>query len=473
MVAIVNARNAFGAEKSMRELLGGSDDLEAAFAPAFYLGCRRRFSRWPWPRIAAYQTARARNVVRYAARFAPFYAEHYRGHDLTDPWTLPTVDKAAVMEHLTGANTLGFTRDELLGFCLQVEATRDFTRRLRGVNVGMSSGTSGNKGVELTTRREEAYLKAALFARFPLPPGKLNLAFILRVTTPAFDLNLLGHRMTYLSQLLPLDEMVERLNALMPNAVSAPPSLLRLLAGERRAGRLRATPSTLVSYAEVLFPDDRADLEDAFGCPVREIYKATEGAIAVSCRHGRLHLNEDLVAVQLEDPDGTPTPPGEAAHRMIVTDLHKTSLPILRYELNDLVTLDPEPCPCGSAFRVVAQIQGRRDDLFWSPSLAGGARWIFPDYLRRAIITASDAVHAYQAVQTAPDAVTVHLSVGAGTDADAVRGLVGDAVRRVFTEHGCPEPGVTVDREAPRPHATSLKLVRIRRTFDVPRGGSP
>ncbi len=457
----------------MLDVLRGSDDVEAAFAPAFFFGCRHRFAHWPWPRIAAYQTARARNVVRYAARHAPFYAERYRGRDLADPWTLPTVDKAAVMANLTGANTLGFARDELLGFCLEVEETRDFTRRLRGVNVGMSSGTSGNKGVELTTRREEAYLKAALFARFPLPPGKLNLAFILRVTTPAFDLNVLGHRMTYLTQLLPLDEMVARLNALRPNAISAPPSLLRLLGDERRAGRLRAAPRMLVSYAEVLFPDDRADLEDAFGCPLREIYKATEGAIAASCRHGRLHLNEDLVAVQLEDTDGTPTPPGEAAQRMIVTDLHKTSLPILRYELNDLVTLDPEPCPCGSAFRVVAQIQGRRDDLFWSPTVAGGARWIFPDYLRRAIITASDAVHAYQAVQAAPDAVTVHVQLAPGADPVAVHALVGDAVRRVFAEHGCPEPSVTVDREAPRPHEVSLKLVRIRRAFDVPPGGSP
>jgi len=457
----------------MLDLLRGSDDVEAAFAPAFYLGCRRRFARWPWPRIAAYQTARARNVVRYAARRAPFYAERYRGHDLVDPWTLPTVDKATVMAHLTDANTLGFTREELLGFGLEVEATRDFTRRLRGVNVGMSSGTSGNKGIELTTRREELYLKAALFARFPLPPGKLNLAFILRVTTPAFDLNVLGHRMTYLSQRLPLDELVTRLNALRPNAISAPPSLLRMLADERHAGRLRAAPRTLVSYAEVLFPEERAALEEAFGCPVREIYKATEGAIAASCRYGRLHLNEDLVAVQLEDDDGSPTPPGQPCRRMIVTDLHKTSLPILRYELNDLLTLDPEPCPCGSAFRVVAQIQGRRDALFWSPTRAGGARWIFPDYVRRAIISASDDVLDYQAVQTAPDAVTVHLRLAPGADVGDVHARVGDAVRRVFADHGCPEPAVAVDREAPRPHATSLKLVRIQRAFDVPQGGSP
>jgi phenylacetate-CoA ligase len=161
---------------------------------------------------------------------------------------------------------------------------------------------------------------------------------------------------------------------------------------------------------------------------------------------------------------------------MIVTDLHKTSLPILRYELNDLLTLDPEPCPCGSAFRVVAQIQGRRDDLFWSPTLAGGARWIFPDYLRRAIIAASDAVHAYQAVQTAADAVTVHLQLEPAADAaaaDAVRAAVGDAVRRVFADHGCPPPRVHVDLEAPRPHPDSLKLVRIRRAFDVPPGGPP
>ena len=56
----------------------------------------------------------------------------------------------------------------------------------------------------------------------------------------------------------------------------------------------------------------RARLSDVFKCPVFEIYKATEGAIAISCRHGSLHINEDLVAVELIDLDGVPVPPGWA-----------------------------------------------------------------------------------------------------------------------------------------------------------------
>ena len=61
--------------------------------------------------------------------------------------------------------------------------------------------------------------------------------------------------------------------------------------------------------------------------------------------------NEDLIAVELLDGDGRPTPPGVPSRRMLVTDLHKTSQPIVRYALNDIVTIRPEPCACGSSFR--------------------------------------------------------------------------------------------------------------------------
>lgn len=128
-----------------------------------------------------------------------------------------------LMDNLTDWNTVGLTKEEILDFCLTVERTRDFSRRLRGLAVGMSSGTSGNKGVEIATRREENLLRAYILAKFPRPAGKINMAFILRVSSPAFNIDTFGHRLTYISQLSPMDEMRKKLETLQPNVVAAPP----------------------------------------------------------------------------------------------------------------------------------------------------------------------------------------------------------------------------------------------------------
>jgi phenylacetate-coenzyme A ligase PaaK-like adenylate-forming protein len=43
--------------------------------------------------------------------------------------------------------------------------------------------------------------------------------------------------------------------------------------------------------------------------------------------------------------------------------MHHT-LPVIRYELTDQVTPLDQPCPCGSSFRRISDIQGRLDDSF-------------------------------------------------------------------------------------------------------------
>ncbi|MBN1579853.1 MAG: AMP-binding protein [Anaerolineae bacterium] len=458
----------------VREIRRGSIDRETFFWPAFYTACKRRFARMTRDEIAAYQLAKARNVVRYAARHAPFFAELYQDRDLEDVWSLPTVNKATMMANLTVYNTVGLTRQQVLDFCLHVEHTRDFSLRLQDVNVGMSSGTSGNRGVEIVTRREEAYLRAVFLARFPFgnapPVGKnaINLAFILRVSAPAFNLNLLGNRLTYISQFGSLDQIRAQLEALQPNAVSAPPSMLRILAREKVQGRLRIAPKRLVSYAEVLYPETRTFLRERFGCPVFEIYKATEGAIAISCVHGSLHVNEDLVALELLDDEGQPVPPGTPSRRTLVTDLHKTSQPIVRYALNDIITIRPEPCPCGSAFRVIERIDGRSDDVFWGARRdTGEMQFIFPDYIRRAIITVSDDIGEYQVIQQAPDAVLVRLQVEDQGNVEQIALGVRDGLRGVFEAYNCHPPRIEIRFEPPLPNPNSNKLIRVHCAFKV------
>jgi phenylacetate-CoA ligase len=171
---------------------------------------------------------------------------------------------------------------------------------------------------------------------------------------------------------LPIDEIVDGLNRIQPDVLMSYPSALLGLAHEAAAGRLRISPRRIRVGAEPLLPEIRLAAEQTWGVPVLNLYGASEmGGLAISCGHGPgLHLVEDLAIVEAVDDDGRPVGPGERSAKLYVTNLYNTTLPLIRYELTDELTLTGEPCPCGSAHRVVDDPQGRLDDTFRYGDLA-------------------------------------------------------------------------------------------------------
>ena len=442
--------------------------LETKSFLVFYLLCKYRFKYFSKKDIEIYQKRRMRHVVEYAKSHARFFEKHYKGYDSNDLLSLPTINKKIMMANLTDYNTVGLTNDKILDFCLEIEKTRDFSKRLSGINIGMSSGTSGNKGVEIVTKEEEGYMKAALLARFDFPKKeKINLAFILRVSTPAFSLNKFGHKLTYISQRDSLDEIKKQLEIIQPNVLSGPPSMLKILAKEVESNRLNIRPKRIASYAEILYPDTKNYLSEVFGCIVHEIYKSTEGPIATTCKYGSLHINEDLVLVETFNSDGSITPIGQPCQKLIITDLHKKAQPIIRYEMNDIITISSHKCKCGSSFRVIDNIQGRADDLFCARNTKTNEwRYIFPDYIRRAIITSSDDIDEYQVVQNAPEKVLVRLQLKDNIQHnDFNEQKVIKKIKDVFSYHKCIEPEVSLVFEPSQVNENSKKLIRIYRNF--------
>lgn len=445
-------------------------DLETKNFLLFYFLCKFRFKYFNKKNIKEYQSRRVKMVVKYAVAHSKFFKKHYSKYNLSNFYSLPTVNKKIMMENLTEYNTVGLTRNEILNFCLEIEKTRDFSKRLWGLNIGMSSGTSGNKGVEIVTPSEENYMKAALFARFDFPKDKkINLAFILRVSAPAFNLNKFGHRLTYISQLNSIDAIRNQLSVLQPNVISAPPSMLKILAKEVENGRLSVKPLRLICYAEVLYPDVKDYLIKVFKCAVHQIYKCTEGPIAISCKYGSLHINEDLVLVETLNKDGTITTPGQPCQKLIVTDLHKKAQPIIRYELNDIITINPGKCACGSSFRIIENIQGRADDIFWAKNINTNEwQYIFPDYISRAIITSSEDIDEYQVIQNSPDDVLVRIQLRDGVNHDSFdSNKIIKNINNVFISYKCKQPKTSIVFGKPEFNKNSNKLIRIHRNFNI------
>jgi phenylacetate-CoA ligase len=47
-----------------------------------------------------------------------------------------------------------------------------------------------------------------------------------------------------------------------------------------------------------------------------------------------------------------------------VTAIANPTLPLIRFELTDQVTFLDGPCACGSAHRLIADVESRLDDVF-------------------------------------------------------------------------------------------------------------
>ena len=106
---------------------------------------------------------------------------------------------------------------------------------------------------------------------------------------------------------------------------------------------------------------ERGWIASALGARPDPIYQATEGFLGASCKHGLLHLNEDVLIIEREPVAGT------NRFLPVVTDLRRTTQPMVRVRLDDLLEPLKAPCPCGSPLLAVRGVEGRLGDLWrWS-----------------------------------------------------------------------------------------------------------
>ncbi|MCC6747334.1 MAG: adenylate cyclase [Deltaproteobacteria bacterium] len=428
--------------------------------------------RW-WRRFRSrealerWQDRRVRRLLPWVLRRSAFYRALYAGRELGSWGTLPTIDKARMLAGFDTLNTVGIGRAEAEALALRSEETRDFRAELRGVDVILSSGTSGQRGLALVSARERDLYVGTLLAR--VLPGSLRerhrVALFLRANSNVYRATGRG-RLTfdYFDLFEPLEAHLARLQTLQPTLLVAPASVLRALAELQVDGKLALSPRRVFSVAEVLEPLDEAFIARAFAQRVHQLYQCTEGFLGVTCAEGTLHLNEDLVVVQKEWID-------EASGRFvpILTDFVRTTQPLLRYRLDDVLIERRVPCPCGSVYTALERVEGRAGDvLLLEPAGETGRALVrlFPDVMARLLTRASGEILEYHVLQLSPTRLRVELRVFDEPRRAEVEAVVRAAVERVAQGLGARVPELEFARYEPR--VGPRKLRRIERAFEEP-----
>jgi phenylacetate-CoA ligase len=205
------------------------------------------------------------------------------------------------------------------------------------ITVVRTSGSSGEVGMFVFSKEDWARGMAQVARNQPLPnpfKGK-KIAFLGTIDGHYAGISWLniirqGRYKRYFDVLpleinSPLPEIIEQLNAFQPDALSGYVTGTKALAEKQREGILKIAPAEITVGGEMLSDQDKAQLEQTFGCPVVNLYSCTEHMWMGNASAGQSSIGlweDDLIFEIYED-------------HTIVTNLFNFTLPLIRYRMAD------------------------------------------------------------------------------------------------------------------------------------------
>jgi phenylacetate-CoA ligase len=113
----------------------------------------------------------------------------------------------------------------------------------------------------------------------------------------------------------------------------------------------------VLTASEVLTDRDRSVIENAFSAKVSNHYGLAEQIVMMGdCeKHEGLHNYDEYGYLELLDTDNP------KIKRIVGTNLHNLTTPLIRYDTGDLAVLADRPCSCGRSLPIIKNIIGRKD----------------------------------------------------------------------------------------------------------------
>ncbi len=463
----------------------------SAFAGAA-LGALWRERRYSATQLQAVQTRRLQGLLSFAREQTALGASRLSDVSLSEPdlSLVPPITKQALMADFDASIAQG---------ALRFDAVRQFTETKSLVGQALdgqficatTSGTTGQPGYFVNDRRGWSQTNGALIARtlrHRLVPHEILRFSPLRRYKMAMMVATDGHFITKLvSTFQPwfakgimqmrafsiidvLAETLRGLNEYQPHYLHSYPTYLEMLAHAQLAGNLQIDPEFISLGSEPVSALARQTLAMAFpNAELSETYGATECLmLGNQCKQGRLHANIDLCVIEPVDAQGCVVPAGVASEKVFVTNLLNRAQPLIRYELNDSVTIFDEPCPCGAGLPVF-QVEGRSDDTFYLKGSDGEFR-VYPPVQFEVLFLNLRGLQQYQLVHGTQNVLTIRLVLETDVDPAGPRAAILDRFQAHFAKDGLAE-GVSLRLEVVsglKREATGHKLRQILSKVPAP-----
>lgn len=291
----------------------------------------------------------------------------------------PIINKKIMNENFNKINTVGLDFEECMTLNKKAESNRDFSNTINDISIGSSSGTSGKPSLFAVSKLEQIIWAGSILGKTISLLSSQNIALFLRSDNNLYNqLNLGFIKFKFFDLYNNIETEFEKLTHYKPTVLVAPAQVLKMIAIKQAEGKINIVPQKIYSAAEVLDNQTKKLIEDVFNIKVGQIYQATEGFLGITCEHGQLHLNEESIIIEKKYID---------EHRFIpiVTDLRRTTHPVIRYELDDILRTHHKNCLCGRESIIIEQIEGRVGDTLLFKNSKQETVSIFSDTLLKMV----------------------------------------------------------------------------------------
>jgi phenylacetate-CoA ligase len=172
-------------------------------------------------------------------------------------------------------------------------------------------------------------------------------------------------------------------------------------------------------------PHERGLIEEVFGIKVTDRYGCEEvSLIGCECeKHDGMHLNVEHLFIEFVREDGTSCRPGEPG-RIVVTDLVNRAMPLIRYNVGDVVCPTERRCTCGRGLPLMEGVTGRVADFLVKRD---GTRVAGVSLIENTL-TQFPGLDQMQIIQNGYEEVVLRIVAGAAFKEEVILGL-----KRVFS----------------------------------------
>lgn len=220
--------------------------------------------------------------------------------------------------------------------------------------------------------------------------------------------------------------------------------------------------------SEMWTEEMRKAIEKKFHAPAFNIYGLTEimgPGIAVECIEQKgLHISEDYFYPEIRDTKTLkPLKNGEKGE-LVLTNLERDGMPIIRFRTKDITSLNYEECECGRTTVRMARITGRSDDMIKVKGVA-----IFPSQIEKALLSAGDVEPHYLIIVTRPhnlDEIEIKVEASEETFSDNIKEML--KIKSNIKNHIESEIGIKVKvtlvepKSIPRSEGKTVRVIDKR-----------
>ncbi len=203
-----------------------------------------------------------------------------------------------------------------------------------------------------------------------------------------------------------LDDYVEKIRQSKAKYLRGYTSAIYLLAKLMEGAKLNIPLKAVFPTAETLNDFQRETIEKSFQCKVFNQYGCGEcNSIAIECAsHNGLHVSDELVFLEaLKDKERVSD--GEMG-ALTLTTLHNYSMPLIRYQNGDVISLNRTSCTCGRGLSRIVKIYGRANDLL----LAKDGRLVSATFLPSFCVNVQlKGIQQFQVIQETKDIIRLKI----------------------------------------------------------------